>query len=170
MFENKDIGELLIAPFPIQFGAVHGCDIPAGGGQCKYGIEVQKRGPGRYRGAAWSMVEFYAAPNYRLTRFQVGRNGADHPEPLKLNLKQGQREMLAFQLDVPAGVPDGSFLCAFAAVGSDPAPQFDSQGDRYVFCASLQSGSFTALSGKEGRKRLQELGKQGHGGVTSRSH
>ncbi len=159
-FKHVGIGDLPITPFPIQFGAVQGCEILVGGGLCEYGIEVLKRGPGHYKGAAWSAVEFYPAPSYRVTRFQVGRNGASHPAPLKLNLKQGQREMLTFQLEVPASVPDGSFLCATAAVGSDPSPQFDSQGDRYVFCASVQSGGFEVLSGNEGRKRLRELRKQ----------
>lgn len=156
--ENADIGDILLTQNPIQFGAVHECEIPPGGGPCVYGVEVRNRGPGRFIGAAWSTVEFF--PNefpFRSSRFQVGRAGATNPMPQALNLRAGQTALLQFRLEVPLGVPDNSTICATATVGTRPAPQFQNIGDRFLFCAVKQSGHFELLPEKEGRKRAREL-------------
>jgi len=159
--EEVEIGDLGLSPFPIQFGAIEACEIPPGGGLCEYGIELQNRGPGRFKGEAWSTVDFF--PNEfpaRSSRFQVGRVGTSNPMPVRLNMSTEQTVSLRFQLDVPGSVPDNSIICATATVGTDPHPQFHNLGDRFLFCAATQSGNFVLLSDKEGRKRMRELKQQ----------
>ena len=57
-FEDIDVGDIGLTPFPIQFGSIEACEIPPGGGLCEYGIELRSRGPGRFKGEAWSTVDF----------------------------------------------------------------------------------------------------------------
>ncbi len=156
VFEDVDVGDFALTPFPIRFGAVKECRIPPGGGLCDFGITVSNRGPGRYRGEAWSTVDLFTPGASRNTRFQVGTVGTANPMPHRLNLRQGESRMLTFQLDVPAITIDGTVVCATIAVGRDPAPQFTTQGDRFVFCAVKEAGVFEALSGKEGRRLYRE--------------
>lgn len=156
-FEDFDVGDLALTPFQIRFGEVEECEIPPGGGSCEFGIIVSNQGPGRYRGEAWSTVELFTPNAVRNTRFQVGNLGTLNPTPQRVNLQQGQSTMLNFQLEIPATLPDGTFVCAFASVGQDPAPQFNAQGERFIFCTVKQPAGFEALSGKEGRRRYREL-------------
>lgn len=159
--QDVEVGNIALTPTQIQFGAVDACEIPPGGGLCEYGIELRNRGPGRFKGEAWSMVEFFRnEPPFRTSRFQTGIVGATNPMPVRLNLTAGDTMSLQFQLEVPGDVPDGSTICALATVGRNPNPQFDSFGDRFLFCAFTQSGNFTVLSEKEGRKRMRENRQQ----------
>lgn len=160
-FQHVDVGDFRLTPFPIRFGAVQECQIPPGGGLCEFGIAVSNRGPGRYRGEAWSTVDLFTPGASRNSRFQVGKVGTTNPMPQRLNLGQGKSAMLSFQLDVPTSVLDGTTICATIAVGRDPNPQFSTQGDRFVFCSvKVAGGGFEALSGKEGRRIYREsIGK-----------
>ena len=153
-----NFGDFALTPFPIQFGAIQACEIPFGSETCNYSIEITNRSAGRrYKGQAWSTVDFYdPTDNGSVTRFQVGRNGFRNPLPEQLNLKRGQSETLTFELDVPASVPVGSTVCASIAVGKDPVPQFNSQGDRSIFCSYKQSDGVVAMSAKESRKWLED--------------
>lgn len=160
-FEPIDLGNIALTPSPIQFGAMEPCAIPPGGGFCEFGIELRNRGPGRFKGEAWGIIDFY--PNvdpFRSSRFQVGKIGTKNPMPERLNLREGQSLSLRFQLEIPGSVPDYSTICASVTVGSQPDPQFHNLGDRYVFCGVTQPGQFEVLSDKEGRKRLRELKRQ----------
>ncbi|NHN35742.1 hypothetical protein G8764_00360 [Pseudomaricurvus alcaniphilus] len=157
-FEHADFGDFPLTPLPIQFGAIQPCVIPPGGGLCEYSIDVRYRGTARrFRGEAWSTVEFYRPPTYQVTRFQVGRNGVENPNPQRLNLGQGQTETLTFQLDIPADVPDFSTVCGYIAVGQGRNAQFNSGGDRFIFCSSTQGGALVPMSEKEGRKHLKNI-------------
>lgn len=155
-FEDVDTGDLALTPFPIQFGSVQECAIPPGGGLCEFSIRASNRGPGRYRGETWATVDVFAPGASRNTRFQVGNVGSVNPMPRRINLKQGENTTLAFQLDVPASVQDGTLVCITIAVGRDPAPQFDTQGDRFISCAVKQAGDFEMMSDKEGRRRYRD--------------
>lgn len=157
-FEDVDVGDFALKPLPIQFGEITPCEIPQGGGRCAYSIEITNRGDDRrFRGAVWSTVEFYSPPSFRATRFQVGRGGARHPAPENLNLKRGEKTTLTFELEVPASVPDESTLCGYVSVGEAPLPQYNSRGDRFIFCSVKQGGDVAALPEKQGRKRMKEL-------------
>ena len=131
---------------------------PFGSEICNYSIEITNRGVGRrYNGQAWSIVEFYhPTNNYAVTRFQVGRNGFRNPLPEQLNLKRGQSETLTFKLEVPASAPVGSTVCTYIAVGKDPVPKFNSQGNRPIFCSYKHSDGVMAMSAKESRKWLEK--------------
>jgi hypothetical protein len=157
-FEDYAAGTIVVIPFPIEFGAVQGCEIPPGGGLCEYQIVLRNRGPGRYRGEAWSTVDYFANEYpYRNTRFQVGSIGIAWPAPEPVNLRPGESMPLRFQFYVPGNVPEFSSICATATVGTGLTPQFHNQGDRFVFCTSKQAGTFDPLPEKEGRRRLREL-------------
>jgi hypothetical protein len=156
-FENVELGDLHLAPFPIQFGVVQECEIPAGGGLCEFSITAANRGPGRYRGEAWAIVELFSPGASRSTRFQVGNVGPINPMPRRINLKQGASTTLGFRLDTPATVPEGSVVCVSITVGRDPDPQFNTQGDRFISCAVKNAGEFEALPKKEIRQRYRDL-------------
>lgn len=160
-FEDVNVGDIGVAPFPLQFGTVQGCALPPGGGLCDYSIEIRNRGAERFRGEAWSTVEFFSSeyPS-RPSRFQVGRGGAQHPLAERVNLRPGEHTVLSFQLFVPGSVPENSTICATATVGSNPQPQFNNQGDRFVFCALTTDGEFELMSPKEGRKKFRRLKDQ----------
>lgn len=157
--EDIDFGDFALTPYPLQFGATQACDLPFGGETCTYSIEVTNRGTDRrYKGQAWSSVQFYdPANNYAETRFQVGRGGIENPKPENLNLKRGQTETLSFELDIPSSVPIGSLICAFITAGQKPAAQFSNQGSRFIFCSQKDSSGVIPMPEKEGRKRLHEL-------------
>jgi len=152
--EDFDVGDVPLTPIQIQFGAIEACEIPPGGGLCEYGIELINRGPGRFKGQAWSTVDIFGQISSSI--FQTGIVGTTNPMPEQLNLAEGQTKRLRFQLDVPAGVPDGVVMCARVTVGRNPNPQFDDIGTRFLFCAITQLGDFELLSDKELRKRIRE--------------
>ena len=153
--EDIDLGNLALTPRPILFGEIVGCEVLPLGGVCDFSVEITNRGPGRYRGEAWAIARYFSAddPNLR-TRFQIGRMGAQNPNPQRINLAQGKTTVLSFKLEVPAGASVGTDLCVTAEVGRDPSPQFDSTGDRLLFCALAQDGQMVRLSEKEGGRRL----------------
>lgn len=159
-FEHVDAGDFPLTPLPILFGDVQECQIPPGGGLCEYGIRVTNRGPDRYRGEAWSIVDVFSPASGRTARFQVGVIGAAQPIPQRLNLRPGESRTLRFQLQVPAQVLDGTTVCATVTVGREPQPQFRSQGDRFVFCSVKQPNGFEALPAKAGRKHYRGLTEQ----------
>ena len=151
-FEQVNFGDLPLTPQPIQFGNVLPCTIPSGGGVCEYGIEVSYQGTARrYRGEAWSIIEFYSPPENQMIRFQVDKRGK------RLNLRQDQNETVSFQLDVPETVPDGSTVCGYIAVGQYPEAKFNSQGERFIFCSSKQADTLMPMTEKEARKHLNIL-------------
>ena len=156
-FEDLDTGDFPLTPFPIQFGAVQECQVPPGGGVCEFSIAASNRGPGRYRGEAWAIVDLFTPGASRNTRFQVGNVGATNPMPQRVNLKQGESTRLGFRLDIPATALEGTVVCVTITVGRDPDPQFSTQGDRFVSCSVKQAGELQALSEKEGRRLYREL-------------
>jgi hypothetical protein len=160
-FEDINFGRFTLNPAPIQFGAIQPCEIPAGGGTCEYSVEIRYLGQApRYWGKAWSIVEFYGPPSFRLNRFQVGRDGAEKPRPENIVLRRGESATVRFHLDVPANLSDGSTICGYIVVGEAPEAQFNSQGDRFIFCSVKQSGELAAMPQKVGRKFLQERNGQ----------
>jgi hypothetical protein len=156
-FENLEFGDFPLTPFPIQFGTVRECNIPAGGGMCEFSITASNRGPSQYRGEAWAIVDLFTPGASRNTRFQVGNVGAKNPMPHRINLKKGESATLEFQLDIPPAVLDGTFVCLTITVGREPDPQYNTQGDRFISCAVKSAGEFDALSKREGRQLYREL-------------
>jgi len=157
--ESADLGELAVMPLPIAFGEVTGCDVLPIGKVCDFSVNVSNRGIGRYRGEAWSIVQYtpQTFPN-RGTTFQIGRTGARNPNPVRINLAEDGWTTLKFRLEIPEFVPADTWICIFANVGRDPDPQFNSTGDRTLFCATTQpDGSLSRLSSKESRYLLREL-------------
>lgn len=160
--EEVDFGDIALIPLPIGFGEVTGCDFLPIGGTCEFSVQVTNRGPGRYRGEAWAIARYFSLdyPN-RANRFQIGRLGAQNPNPIRVNLAKGKTTTLTFRLDVPTTAPEGTSLCITANVGRDPAPQFDAAGERLLFCAVAQPGGLARLSAKESNALLKKLEPKG---------
>ncbi len=159
--EVAELGDLGLMPLPIFFGEVTGCEVLPLGGVCDFSVQITNRGPGRYRGEAWAIARYFTAefPN-RQNRFQIGRMGADNPNPQRINLTMDQTATLSFKLKIPATAAADTYLCVTANIGRDPSPQFDAVGDRLLFCAYTQAdGTMLRLSDKESRRQLRELGK-----------
>ena len=159
--ESVDFGDLALTPLPIAFGDVSGCDVLPMGGQCYYTVQIHNRGEGRYRGEAWSIVRYFSQtfPN-RWNRFQVGRVGAQNPNPLRVSLAHDGWTTLEFRLDIPESVAEGTTICVSVNVGRDPDPQFNATGDELLFCAETHpDGTLGRLSAKESRRLLSELEK-----------
>jgi hypothetical protein len=154
--EDVDLGDLGLTPLPILFGDIVGCEILPLGGVCDFSVAVTNRTSSRYRGEAWAIVRVFDGgdPNRR-TRFQIGRMGAQNPNPQRINLAAGQKTVLGFKLEIPASASLGSDLCVTAEVGRDPYPQFGTTGDRLLFCAVVQPDGASRLSAKESRRTPQ---------------
>lgn len=169
--EDRDIGNFALNPLPIEFLGSTACELPPGGGVCEFSVDIRARALRRYQGAAWSTIDVFGPPTYAVTRFQVGRHGAGVPMPQRVNLRNGQRQTLNFTLDVPAGLAEGTVVCAFVTVGQAPSPQFFNQGTQFVFCAAQQADGIRMLSGKEARKKLRSVRDETHpGGASRRAH
>jgi hypothetical protein len=156
--EEVDFGDITLAPLPIGWGEITGCDFLPIGGTCEFSVQVTHRGPGRYRGEAWAIARYFSVnyPNLA-TRFQIGRLGAENPQPIKVNLAQGKTTTLTFRLDVPTVAPEGTSMCITANVGREPGPQFNAAGERLLFCAVAQPGGMARLSAKESNALLKKL-------------
>jgi len=156
--EEVDFGDITLKPLPIGYGEITGCDFLPIGGTCEFSVQVTNRGPGRYRGEAWAIARYFSVnyPNLA-NRFQIGRLGAQNPNPIRVSLAQGKTTTLTFRLDVPTTAPEGTSLCITANVGRDPAPQFDAAGERLLFCAVAQPGGLARLSAKESNALLKKL-------------
>jgi len=159
--EDVDFGNFSLMPSPIGFADITGCEILPMGGTCDFSVQITNRGPGRYHGEAWATARYLSLdPPYRATRFQIGRMGADNPNPQPVNLSQGRQTVLTFRLEVPATAAEGCNVCVTANVGRDPSPQFDAAGERLLFCAAVQpDGNMTRLSGKASHRLLREQEK-----------
>jgi len=157
--ESADLGDLPLMPLPIAFSEVTGCNMLPAGEACDFSVKILNRGIGRYRGEAWSIVQYIPQtfPN-RGSTFQIGRAGVRNPNPLRINLAEDGWTTLKFRLEIPEFVPADSWICVFANVGRDPRPQFNAAGDRMLFCATTQTdGSLSRLSHKESKHLLREL-------------
>jgi len=160
--EDYDFGDVPLRPLPIQFGATYPCEVPMGGGQCDFGIEIRNRGQRAFKGEGWGTIDYFRnGPPFLPSRFQVGQVGAMIPMPVQINLRPGETMTLRFRLDIPGDLPEFSSICGSVAIGRAPNPQFRNLGDRFVFCGQTQSGQFSVLSEKEGRKLLRDQKNRG---------
>ena len=154
--EDLDLGDIELIPYPIQFGGTNDCEIVAGQ-VCRYGVEISARVAKRFKGEAWSIVQFIptsvAGP---APSFQVGRLGVKNPMPEPVNLKTGQTRQLWFELKIPHNVPDGFLVCASVAIGSVPDPQFNVVAERPLFCAVRAADTLRLMSEKESRSALRK--------------
>jgi len=156
--ESADLQDLPMMPLPIGFGDIVGCDVLPMGSVCKFSVGITNRGVGRYRGEAWAIVQYYSQtfPN-RMTWFQIGRKGAENPNPIRVNLGEDKWMNLSFSLEIPESVPEGTVLCVSANIGRDPDPQFDASGDRLLFCAiTQQDNELIRLSHKDSKRLLRK--------------
>ncbi len=156
--EDVEFGDFGLLPQPIQLGAVTPCEIVHPSGICRYSIEIRNRGATRFRGVAWSVIEYFGAgPAPVFTRFQVGEKGVTDATPRKLSIDAGQDALLNFGVRVPSSVPVGSTICASISIGQMPGSVFQPVGERFAFCALKGSTRFDVLPDKTGRRLYDEL-------------
>jgi hypothetical protein len=101
---------------------------------------------------------------YGMSSFQIGRTGAENPNPVRVNLAEERWTVLGYRLDIPRRVPEGISLCVSVNVGRDPDPQFDTTGNHLLFCAvTQQDGELQRMSRKDSKRLLRDKYLMGDG-------
>jgi hypothetical protein len=156
--ESADLQNLPMTPLSIAFGEVTGCDVLPLGGTCRFSVQISNRGAGRYRGEAWALVRYFSQNfPYGMSSFQIGRVGAENPNPVRVNLGEDRMTTLEYKLDIPGVVSEGISLCVSVNIGRDPDPQFDTTGNHLLFCAvTQQDGELQRLSRKDSKRLLRQ--------------
>jgi 5-hydroxyisourate hydrolase-like protein (transthyretin family) len=144
---DREVGDLLLTPLPIQFFAVDPCgNIAPTGGTCAYSVRVRNSSPTAFEGRAWSIVSgFGIGSPANETLFQTGTESGN-PNPQVVVLEPAQSTFLQFQFEVPGTVAELAMICAEALVGQDPAPLFTTVGRRFLFCISKEGGPFSVAT------------------------
>jgi hypothetical protein len=154
--EDRDVGDILLQPFPIQFSDIRPCgDVPLEGGKCRYSVRVSNRQSVPFQGAAWSLVESFDLGSFTgFTRFQT-----QHPHRIILGPEESRVVHFAFQ--VPSGVRNGATICTQVFVGQGESPFFDTVGQRDLFCIFKgATGEFSAMSEEEVKALRQRIDEQ----------
>lgn len=168
--EDRDVGDVPLQPFPIQFSEIRPCgDLPPEGGHCRYSVRIANRQTGPFQGAAWSMVESGDIGSFTgFTRFQPQR-------PRHINVGPEESKVVHFSFEVPSTVRNGAFICAQIFVGQGAGPFFDTVGQRDLFCILKGfTGGFSVLLEEEVKRLRQQvearvsIAPQQHGGQDHR--
>jgi hypothetical protein len=144
---DREIGDLLLTPLPIQFFAVDPCgNIAPAGGTCAYSVRVRNSSSTVFEGRAWSIVSgFGIGSRANETVFQTGTESGN-PNPQVVVLEPAQSTFLQFQFAVPGTVGELATICAEALVGQEPDPLFNTVGRRFLFCISKEGGPFSVAT------------------------
>jgi len=157
--EDRDLGDIPLTPFPIQFSEVRPCgDLPPEGGTCKYSVRARNGSTTPLQGAAWSLVEGSGIGSFiNWTEFQTGKLGAKWPLPQKFALDPGERTVIEFRFTVPDTVATWAWICPRVFAGQSPNPLWETFGERWLFCISKGITGFTIVPEKEARQKLRQL-------------
>jgi hypothetical protein len=150
--EDRNVGNVLLQPFPVQFSDVLPCDnLTSEGGICRYSVTVTNHLSTPFYGKAWSLVWAYGINTFTgSTNFQM------NAEPLKLKSHKGTKVQFAFR--VPAGViADGTSICANVYVGQNPHANFNTVGNRDLFCITKAESGFKIMPEKNAQEMFRQL-------------
>jgi len=150
--EDQNVGNVLLEPFPVQFSDVVPCDnLPSEGGICRYSVKVTNHLSTPFYGRAWSLISASTINSFAgTTNFQV------NAVPLKLKSHKGTN--LQFEFRIPAGaLVDGSWICASIYVGQNPHAQFNTVGNRDLFCFSKAESEFKIMPEKNTQEMFRQL-------------
>lgn len=152
--EDYRLGSIRLQSIPLRMQGAYGCDnIPAAGGVCRYGVKIINGLAERSAYQVWSTVStFGPGTNLRTNTFQ--------PEATRRVVLQRSRAVdLRYQVNVPAGVPAGTTVCATIYAAPDQRGfYFYSVNQRFIFCSvKLYDGSFRMLPEAEARDRFLRM-------------
>jgi hypothetical protein len=159
--QDVDLGDVKIQPYPVRFSNAQGCEtIPATGGTCRYSVRVTSGMPTILDVASWNVITAisFAPP----TSPNSGGISVFQPELARnLRLKPGQSQVLRYELRVPAGAANGTFMCATAYVSKDRTTRlFNTIGQRQLFCvAKVDTGPFQRMTEQE----IRDMEREGRG-------
>ena len=151
--EDHDVGDFVLASFPVRFSEIQPCSLPADGGVCNFSVKITNGLSTRLSGKAWSMVSGSGIGSFAdFTAFQT-----DTPRDVKLD--PGKSTTLRFRFRVRDSVADGATICALTYVGQNPSAYFQPVGLHLVFCVVKGDGGFTLLSSQEAQAASQQMQK-----------
>ncbi|RRR73989.1 MAG: hypothetical protein EI684_07955 [Candidatus Viridilinea halotolerans] len=120
------LGDLFIAPLPLQFFDRYGCEtVPAAGGVCNYGLRVVNSQPYTMQLNVWSIME------------AVGmHHGVFQPAAAQeVNLAPGESRTFAFSFYIPENVPAYTQFCAnFYVANQVPGFYLQPWASSFIFC------------------------------------
>jgi hypothetical protein len=151
-FQDLDLGDVPLQPYPIQFSNVTPCEnLPSTGGTCTYSVRVRNSSEKLFTGLAWSPVQgFYIGSLSDYTLFQT--------LPVALAIKPGTNKVARFSFYVPGSVADGAFICPLIFVGKGLHPFFNTVNWRELFCISKEAtGAFSVVPEKETQKMFRQM-------------
>jgi hypothetical protein len=144
---ERELGDVLLTPLPIQFFAVDPCgNIAPAGGSCTFSVRVRNSSATAFTGAAWSIITGSGiGSRANDTVFQTGSESGN-PNPQAVVLQPAQSTFLQFQFAVPGTVGELASFCAETLVGQEPNPLFNTVGRRFLFCIAKEGGTFSVAS------------------------
>lgn len=158
--EVADLGDVGLQPPPFRFADIVACaDIPAGGGRCRYTVDIRNNTAEDIQGLGWSIVStFGGTSGLGFSIFQ-----ADHVQPVQLAALSGRT--MRFSFDVPAGVAEGTVMCADGWFSDRATEFFGTLRGEPLFCITKQQGTFGVMKPKEAAALLgiDSVGSGRHG-------
>jgi len=138
-----DLGDIAMQPPPYVFENIVACaDVPASGGRCRYSVDVRNNTDQDVKGMGWSLVNAYGATS------PLGFSTFPADNTRNAQVEALSTRTLSFSFDVPAGVADGTFMCADAWFSDRETAYFGTLRNGALFCIMKQPNAFAVVSGK----------------------
>ena len=149
--EDRELGDLPARSNPVRVEEIAQCGpLPSRGGRCRFTVAVSNGQATPLLARGWvTVAAFFFGPFQAETSYQL-------PQRL-IDLPAGGSTALAFTLDVPGTIPNGTLLCAnfFAAAKDRPLEPF---AGRDLFCLTKGAAGITRVPDAELRRRLEAAG------------
>jgi hypothetical protein len=136
---DKDIGDLALAPAPVEVTFDFPQPVPSTGGALRWRYRVHNLLETSLELQTYTVVDSQLSETGFFTAFQIGKKGS--PTPVKLTLPPRSAKELQQEVPVPAEVSDGCCICAKIVV-IEPKNPFAPLGQG-GFCVSKGSGTTT---------------------------
>lgn len=141
--ERYDLGDVPLQPPPFVFTNIVPCaDIPAGGGTCKYSVDLRNNTTQAVIGLGWSLVNTWGGTS------QLGTSSFQADRVNRVRVPALSSRTLKFSFDVPEGVADGTLMCADGWFSDRETQFFGTLRQAALFCVSKQNGVMQLLAPK----------------------
>lgn len=141
--EVTDLGDIALQPPPFVIENIVPCaDIPAGGGTCKYSVDMRNNTGSDIRGLSWSLVNAWGGSSvFGYTYFQTDKAQATRVGAFS-------SRTVSFSFKVPGEVAEGTSMCTEAWFSDREASYFGTLRQAWLFCVMKQYGSYTVMDPK----------------------
>lgn len=153
--ETYDLGDVPLQPPPFAFANIAPCvDIPASGGTCKYSVDVRNNTNQVVFGLGWSLVTTWGNTS------QLGTSSFQADRVSRVRIPALSSRKLNFSFDIPAGVAEGTLMCADGWFSDRETQFFGTLRQAALFCVSKQNGAMQLIAPKDAAARygVDELG------------